>query len=155
MSPHGYQSNLEVEVISASPLELVIMLYEGAIQATQQAQRHMASQQDRLRAREISRAILILQELSISIDRTSGGDLAQQLVELYDYMQRRLNDANLHRSPAHLEEVADLLRTLKRGWLVVHAAEAGAKSARSVSSEAPVAQTVGNQAGHTETTFCG
>jgi len=155
MSPHGYQSNLEVEVLSASPLELVVMLYEGAIQATQQARRHMDAQQDRLRAREISRAVLILQELSTSLDRRSGGDLARQLVELYDYMQRRLNEANLHRVPAHLEEVADLLRTLKRGWQVVHAAEAGPKAAESVASEALVAQTVGNQAGHTETTFCG
>jgi len=156
MAPYGYQSNLEVQVLSASPLELVLILYDGAIQALNRASQHLTARDIRQRAREISRAVLILQELSTSTNREAGGDLAKQLVELYDYMQRRLNEANVTQSPEALDEVAGLLKILREGWADVMAQAGKPPPLDSLTGlSAGVPEAFGNQPGESQTSSCG
>ena len=54
--------------------------------------------------------------LKLSLDYEAGGDLAQKLAALYDYMTSRLLYANLHSSRPALDEVAGLLRDIKGAW---------------------------------------
>jgi flagellar protein FliS len=107
---------MEARVLSASPVELVRILYGAAQRAVREARRHLASRDVAARSREISRAVQILVELSTALDREKGGELAHQLIELYDYLQRRLIDANLRQEDAPLAEVERLLGTVAEAW---------------------------------------
>jgi flagellar protein FliS len=64
----------------------------------------------------ISKAIEIVGGLRGFLDFDKGGDLAVRLEALYDYMERTLFDANLNNDVAKLDEVANLLRSVKDGW---------------------------------------
>lgn len=107
---------LEAKVMSASPVELVRMLYRRAIGAVAAARRHLAEGDIRARSQEISRAMEIAVELAGSLDRENGGEVARQLASLYDYMERRLIEANLHQDDRALAEVEGLLATLDEAW---------------------------------------
>ena len=107
---------LESKVLSASPLELVAIAYEGAIEAVRLARVCLAEKRIRDRSRAITKAQLIIGELQRSLDFKSGGDLSVQLARLYDYMQRRLRDANVQQAAAPLSEVETLLETVLESW---------------------------------------
>ena len=107
---------LESKILTADPLELVRMLYRAARDATRRAQTYLAAGGIAERSREISTALSILSELCASLDPARGGPLSHSLAELYDYMQRRLLEANLRQKPEPLAEVESLLVTLLEGW---------------------------------------
>jgi len=107
---------LESKILTADPLELVRMLYRAARDATHNASVHLAAGRIAERSRQISKAHAILSELSVSLDHARGGSLSHSLAELYDYMQRRLLEANLRQKTEPLGEVESLLATLLAGW---------------------------------------
>ncbi len=108
---------LETGVIAATPHKLVLMLFEGARLSLSAALAHMKSGQFAARGEAISKAIAIITSgLQASLDTTAGGELAQQLNALYEYMGRRLLEANLHNKPEYVEEVARLLGELSEAW---------------------------------------
>jgi len=108
---------LESKIFSADPIELVQILYRAALEAASNARRHLQRGEVAARSREISRTMAILTELMLSVDREAGGPLAGNLLELYDYMQRRLIEANAEQTEAPLAEVSRLLATLLEGWM--------------------------------------
>ncbi len=112
---------LESEILCASPVRLVELLYRGAIEGVRAARAAVDSGQIAERNRQIARAQSILCELSLSLDHEHGGGLSRELVELYDYMQRRLNDANAQQLGEPIDEVRKLLETLLTGWVSLSA----------------------------------
>ncbi|MBI1791225.1 MAG: flagellar export chaperone FliS [Acidobacteria bacterium] len=116
MSPQAHTRYLENQVAGATPLELVEILYHGALDAVRNARRHLQQGDAQGRSREITRAQLILGELAASVDRAKGGSLATDLLRLYAYMQARLAEAHVERRDPPLAEVAGLLATLADGW---------------------------------------
>ncbi len=110
------EAYLESQVLNAEPMELVRMLYRAACAATRSAHAHLAAGRIAERSRQISKAHAILSQLSVSLDHTRGGTLSRSLLELYDYMQRRLLQANLEQKAEPLAEVERLLGTLLAGW---------------------------------------
>jgi flagellar secretion chaperone FliS len=144
INPFG--AYLESKILSASPLELVSLAYEGAIEAVRDARVCLAEKRIHDRSRAITKAQLILTELQHSLDFTHGGDLSVQLARLYDYMQRRLIDANFQQAEPPLVEVENLLETVRESWKelaqqqkpMVAAAAAPSSSSWMTSSE-PVA----------------
>src|ERR1039458_4748220 len=113
---------LESQVLTADPLELVRLLYRAAGDATRRAHAHLSAGRIAERSRQISKAHAILTQLSVSLDHARGGALSRSLAELYDYMQRRLLEANLRQTAAPLAEVESLLSTLLEGWDQIRAA---------------------------------
>jgi flagellar secretion chaperone FliS len=105
-------------------VELVNMLYQACTAAVREARHHLAEGRIAERSREINKAYEILVELGSSLDHGRGGDISQRLALLYDYMQRRLLDANMQQSDPPLIEVLGLLSTLSEGWSAVRTAEA-------------------------------
>jgi flagellar protein FliS len=112
----AYQNNQENEILSAGPLELVEILYKAAIQSIEDARRHLQSNDIRERSNAISKAGAILNELAQSLDHEKGGDISKSLTELYDYMQRKLLQANMEQIEPPLVETCKLLETLLEGW---------------------------------------
>jgi flagellar protein FliS len=112
-------SNLDVEtgVASASPQQLIIMLYDGAIQSLRAAKIGIMNRQAAEKGREISKAISIIDDgLRAALDVDAGGDIARNLMGLYDYMSNRLLLANLKNDIKMIDEVAKLLVELKGAW---------------------------------------
>lgn len=107
---------LESEVLSASPVQLVSMLYRGALQSLRDALLALQRGDIVERSRKVGQAESILGELAVSLDRSQGGKLSQDLSELYDYMQRRLAQANFEQTAGPIEEVCGLLSTLLEAW---------------------------------------
>jgi flagellar protein FliS len=110
------QNYLEDQILSADPVQLIGILYRGALDAVANAGVRLASGEIAARSAAISKGVAILHELSMSVNREKGGRLGTDLVELYDYMQRRLLDANVSRTPEPLLEVERLLTVLLEGW---------------------------------------
>lgn len=114
---------VETGVAAASPLKLIIMLFEGALSALVMAQMHMKAGKITQKGQAISKAISIIDNgLRASLDKTVGGEIALSLDALYDYMSRQLVLANLHNDLQKLEEVQRLLNDLKGAWLAIEPA---------------------------------
>jgi len=113
---NAHDAYRESNTLSADPLELVRMLYHGAIESIRNARRHLANKEIRERARAISKASQILLELTASLDFERGGEIAPRLAGLYQYMLRRLTEANFKQSDEPLAEVLGLMTTLLEGW---------------------------------------
>ena len=109
---HTYANvGLETGVIAASPHQLIVMLYEGAELAIRMAIKHMDEGDLKKKAAAITKAsAIILDGLRAVLDFQQGGDLAQQLDALYDYMNKRLMLAHLNNQSAPLEEVLQQVR---------------------------------------------
>jgi flagellar protein FliS len=120
---NGHDAYLESRVLSADPVELINMLYQACTSAVREARHHLAEGRIAERSREINKAFEILVELGSSLDHERGGEISQRLAQLYDYMGRRLLDANLQQSDPPLTEVLGLLSTLSEAWSGVRTAE--------------------------------
>ena len=121
---------VETGVVSASPQQLILMLYQGAIAAIAAAQQHLRVNNIAAKGEAISKAISIIDDgLKVSLDLSVGGQMAQNLFDLYVYMSQRLLVANLKNDSASLDEVAELLQQLGGAWETIAAKQAGAKPA--------------------------
>lgn len=112
----AHDAYLESRIESANPIELVRLLYQGAMTAVRDARKHLAAGQIAARSRAISRAYAIVAELTASLDHRAGGELSLRLATLYGYMQRRLLEANVQQADPPLAEVLGLLTTLGEAW---------------------------------------
>ena len=120
MSIQAYKNQQDWDILGASPLELVRALYRGAIQAVRVARTALANGQIRERSAAITKACAIVQELTVSLNREEGGDVAVNLAELYVYIHKRLGDANIEQADAPLAETEKLLSTLLEAWSQLH-----------------------------------
>lgn len=112
-----YQSvNTQAQAIEADPHRLIQMLLEGGLTRLAQARGAMERDDIALKGELISKAIGIVGGLRQGLDVEKGGELAENLDRLYEYMTTRLMEANLKNDPAIVEEVAELLREVKTGW---------------------------------------
>lgn len=116
MSTDLRQNYMEDDVLEAGGCRLVILLYENALTAVQQAQVHLQKGEIRERSRMITRASEMLNELALSVDHDAGGELGKNLVELYEYLQSLLQKANSEQIEEPLTEAAELIETLLEAW---------------------------------------
>ena|SRR6266446_3548978 len=116
MPSNPYAAHIEASVLTAEPVELVRTLYRGALDAVSDGRACAAEGDTAGRSAAVSKAVNILRELAFSLNPASEPAMARNLLELYDYMQRRLLAAHLERSEAPLAEVAGLLATLAEAW---------------------------------------
>lgn len=112
----GHNAYLESRIEGAAPIELVRLLYQATSSAVRDARRHLAAGETAERSRAVTRAFSIVAELTTSLDRERGGVIAEQLAQLYDYIGRRLLEANFAQADQPLAEVLGLLATLSEAW---------------------------------------
>lgn len=112
----GPNPYLKTKILTASPEELRLMLYEGAIKFCRQAKSAMAKK-DRERGFEsLMKAQKIVLELSTSLKHEIAPELCSKLSALYTYIYRRLVDANMAQDPAVVDEAISLLEYEKNTW---------------------------------------
>lgn len=109
-----YQNN---QVTTASPEQLLIMMYDGAIRFVRQAAEAMAAGERVRKLESISKAIGIVSELANTLDHEVGGEIAENLDALYHFMIRELTQANLKNDADKLRVVEELLSGLRETWV--------------------------------------
>ena len=112
----GADAYYQTHVQSRSPLELVVMLYDGALRFLDQAAEAMDRGDMAGKAMALSKAFAILAELQNTLNVKDGGDVARQLDALYSHMHDRLVEANVQRSSAPIRDVINLLQPLRDAW---------------------------------------
>lgn len=125
---------IESAVMSATPQQLLTMLFDGAKAAIGMARHHVAQRDIVAKGNAISKAVSIIDSgLKASLDAEAGGsagaELAANLSALYDYINQRLLLANLHNDPAMLDEAERLLENIASAWREINGVQKAAESA--------------------------
>ncbi len=120
MSYEAYRSyqnvDLHARTAQASPVQLVLILTDGLLEELARARAHIVARRYEAKARSLDRCIDILNGLSSALDTESGGELVDNLARLYDYCAHRLCQAGIKLDPAIVDEVVNLMTTLRNGW---------------------------------------
>jgi len=115
----GASAYRQTQIQSRTPLELVVMLYDGALRfignARDAVERHdIAARRDAL-----NRALAIVSELQNTLNLRDGGEVAASLDRLYSYVNDRLLAAAIENSVGPLDEARAVLETLRDGWSTI------------------------------------
>ena len=111
------EAGIAAKVQAASPHQLILLLFDGAATALGVARLHIEQNDVAQKGKHISQAIDIINNgLKVSLNTEAGGQLAEQLSALYDYMCRRLIAANIGNDVVALDEVAHLLDEIHSAW---------------------------------------
>ena len=110
---------LENRVLSASPVELVRLMYRGSLDATNAARQHFATGDIAERTRALNRANGLVTELVTSLQPPTGAagqKMEQNLRRLYDYVLHQLAQAAITQTPGPLNQADAILRSLLEAW---------------------------------------
>jgi flagellar protein FliS len=113
----GFAKYRENQVESHTPAETVLMLYDGAINFIRKALIEL-NEHDNIpgKALLLDKTVVIIDYLYTCLDRDKGGEIAENLHKLYEYMMVRLAEANMKNDTEKMEEVINMLLTLREGW---------------------------------------
>jgi len=119
-TPHrGLHSYRQTQVQASTPVEQVVLLYDGALRFMADA-RHAIEQRDIVARRlAVSRALAIIGELRGSLDMAQGGDIAVSLKKLYVYAQDRLMDAVMYHDVRGVDDASLVFTTVRDAWRTV------------------------------------
>ncbi|MEY0542224.1 flagellar export chaperone FliS [Providencia rettgeri] len=111
------QVDLESEITNATPYQLIQILFKGALSALKRGEIFMRQGKVTEKGKEISKAIDIIDTgLKQSLNYEAGGELAENLASLYEYMTMQLLRANLENNVAYVQEVYQLLSDIASAW---------------------------------------
>lgn len=121
MAPKGsyvdeYRKNA---VMGASPVGLIVMLYDGALRFMDQAQHAIASRDYFAQNQNLQKAQKIVSELMCCLDMQRGGEVAQNLLSLYTYVFNQLLEANVDDDPERIKRAAAILSQLRESWVEI------------------------------------
>ena len=108
-------------IMTASPGQLVVMLYDGALRFLGQAAVAMRAEEPLLCDQKLRRAEAIIDELHLTLDKERGGEIASRLEGIYVFCKRRLLEARSERDADMVDKVAELLGELREAWATIAA----------------------------------
>jgi flagellar protein FliS len=113
------QNYLRTKVLTATPEQLQLMLYDGAIRFTEQARVALEKKNFEESYKSVSRAMKIIVELTSTLNHSVSPDLCGKLAALYNYVYRNLVKASTERSPQPLEDALKILRHQRETWAML------------------------------------
>lgn len=118
--PSAYQNQAKQyqrqAIETATPEEILLMLYDGAIRFLVLARKAMDASDLEMAHKNLIKTQDILVEFMTSLDMEIGGEVAINLFKLYEYLHHQLVQANIKKDPARVDEVLEHLRQLKDTW---------------------------------------
>ncbi|TCT20441.1 flagellar protein FliS [Melghiribacillus thermohalophilus] len=114
MANPTYETYQNQAINTASPGELTLMLYNGCLKFIKLAKKGMEEKDYEAKNTNIQKAQRIIQELMVTLDPQY--EISGQMMPLYDYMNRRLMDANVKNDPEILDEVAGFVTEFRDTW---------------------------------------
>ncbi len=128
MIPDAVRQYQHTQVMTSSGAQLIVLLYDAAVQSLELAREGMRRNNVQEKARFLGRAMAIVSELSTVLDFERGGTIAMSLHRLYEYMMAEMLQANVRNNARHLEGPLRCLTTLREAWQGVAQQEAAARS---------------------------
>ena len=113
---NAYQTN---QVVTASPKKLLIMLYDGAIKNLRLAELSLEEKNVENVNKYLIKAQDIITEFMTTLNFEDGGDVARNLYQLYEYMNRRLIRANIDKDIEPIKEIKKYLEELRDTWMKI------------------------------------
>lgn len=107
------------QILNATPKKLVIMLYEGAIKNLKLAERSAADKKIEETSNALIKAQAIIQELIVTLDFKNGGEVAENLSQLYDYFITELIKSNRSKDPEGMKMIRESLEELRDTWIEI------------------------------------
>jgi flagellar protein FliS len=137
-SNHITRPYRELAVKSATPVGLVIFLYDFAIEALHRASREIDAGNIEGRTAELNYCLSVISELQRSLNFEVGGEVAKRLTDLYDVTRGKILEANIKSSKEIIERLVEVLTSIREAWQVVEKETAG-KSNEELAALAPEA----------------
>ncbi len=109
--------NLNAKAASASPHELVVMLIDGLLDEIERARGHIQGKRLEAKGNSITKCMNILIGLDSALDPENGGEIADNLHQLYDYCQIELYQASFHNDDERLNNVERVMTNIREGWM--------------------------------------
>lgn len=116
MNSTGYGYYQQQAATTASPAQLVLMLYDGALTNVARAEVALHGQDPQGAHEALTRAQAIVNELAVTLDHERGGEVAANLASLYGFCNERLVEANISKSSEGLGDAASVLSQLRDAW---------------------------------------
>lgn len=117
MALNQYKSvGVQSGMTDATPHQMITMLLDGALDRIASAKGAIGRKEVARKGELVGSAIAIIDGMRASLDYENGGEIAANLGSLYDYIERRLVEANAASDMTMLDEVSALLREIKSGW---------------------------------------
>ncbi len=132
MNPLAAQQYLRTRVLTATPEQLQMMLFDGAVRFGEQARTALEKRDFQVSFEMISRVQKILTELSGSLKRDLAPDLCDKLTALYNFAYRKLIEANVAHRIESLDEALDVLKYQRQSWSLLMEQIALGKAANAV-----------------------
>ncbi len=121
----GAQAYATTQITTASSVQVVVLLYDGAISSMKLAQESIVSLNFHDKARFLDRALRVVGELSVSLNMEEGGVIGKDLRRLYEYIQFELTQANLKNEAGRLAGPIRCMSVIREAWqeLAIHGAK--------------------------------
>ena len=116
-----YQTNSyqQTDILTASPMELIVMLYDECIRTLEKAEAAFA-EDGPSRIPEVGKHLLhaqdIICELAVSLDMENGGEIAENLHRLYDFAISHISTANVKQKVQPVRDVMGMMKELREAW---------------------------------------
>jgi flagellar protein FliS len=114
--PKAHNQYLQTKVLTASKEQLVLMLFDGAIRFSEVAKKAWADKDIEAGHNAMIRVQNIILELTCSLDKGKGGEIATNMADLYNYCYRQLVQANIDHDAALVDEAMTVIRELRDAW---------------------------------------
>ena len=101
-------------ILTASPIDLIIMLYDALLRNITMGKRGITAKNVPLAHKHLIKAQMILTELINSLDMSY--EISEELLELYEYALKNIADANLQKKTEPLEPVTEMIQSIKEAW---------------------------------------
>ena len=118
----GYSANqYRANSVNTSPLQLVVMCYDGMLRFMKKAREAIEKGDVELKVKNINKTIAIIDELQNSLDFVRGGEIARNLDRVYDYFNNELMKVGMHNDLKILEHLEHLVKELRSAWAKISA----------------------------------
>ena len=112
----SFQRYRAVKIQTATPAQIMLMLYDGAIRFALFARKKIDEKDYAAKGTYIGKVQAIVSELMSSLDFSVAPELCARLEQLYLFMMEKLTEANLEMTTEPIDVTVDLLKTLREGW---------------------------------------
>lgn len=119
MNQQAANNYLRAKVFTATPEQLQLMLYDGAIRFTEQGKVALAKNDFEGKYNALSRAQKIITELQCGLKHDMAPELCGKLASLYNFVFRKLVDANINNDAAAIDEALNILRYQRETWAML------------------------------------
>jgi len=115
----GAEIYQETAVTTQNKGPLIVMLYDGAIKFLRMAIKEIEAQNHEAKSKYLSKAEDIINELNVTLDMDTGGEVAMNLRKLYLFMIRHLHEDLVKQDTGKIEEVIKMLEELNQSWKAI------------------------------------